>query len=150
MAKFKFRLATLLQIRERARDERRAQLAQAYKAEQILQEREDQVMRELAELDKRRRGASGPGPVDVDRLMETQRHHLILKAQRQHTRNQRALVEAEIRRRRDAVVHANGEVRVLEKLREKQLLRHRREEIRQEIKNLDEMAQQRAAREGVL
>ena len=32
MAKFKFRLATLLRLREAARDERRAQLAQAYRA----------------------------------------------------------------------------------------------------------------------
>ena len=40
-------------------------------------------------------------------------------------------------------------MRVLEKLREKQSQRHQQEENRQEIKRLDEVAQQRTAREAV-
>ena len=38
MTKFKFRLATLLKLREAARDERRGQLAQAYQADEIIAE----------------------------------------------------------------------------------------------------------------
>ena len=36
MGKFKFRLATLLRLREATRDERRAELAQAYRADEII------------------------------------------------------------------------------------------------------------------
>jgi flagellar export protein FliJ len=49
--------------------------------------------------------------------------------------------------RRVALAEANREVRVLEKLRDRQHERHRQEENRQEIKELDEVAGRRAVRE---
>jgi flagellar export protein FliJ len=56
-------------------------------------------------------------------------------------------VGAEIERRREVLVEADRDVRVLEKLREKQTERHRYEENRREIRQLDEVAQLRATRE---
>ena len=147
MAKFKFRLATLLRLREAARDDRRAELAEAYRADSILQERSDYVRKELGWLKDQCRQAAGPGTVDVDRLVEAQRYELTLKAQQGQLGRQREAVTAEIERRRETLVDANREVRVLEKLRDKQAGDHRREEIRQEIKQLDEVASQLAVRE---
>jgi flagellar FliJ protein len=150
MAKFKFRLATFLRLREAARDERRAELAEAYRADDLLQERLEHVGRELGWLQAQWRRVSAPGTVDVDQLVEAGRYQLLLKAQQSQLDRQREAVAAEIERRRQALVDANRNVRVLEKLRQNQAQRHRQEENRQEIKQLDEVAGQRAAREKVL
>ena len=147
MAKFKFRLATLLRLREVARDERRTELAEAYRADDVLQEQLDHVAAQLGRLQGRCRKAGGAGPVDIDRLVEAQRYGLTLRNQQHQLGRQRHVIAAEIERRHQALVGANRDVRVLEKLREKQAARHRQEESRQESKQLDEVAGQRAARE---
>jgi len=129
MTRFRFRLASVLKLREAARDERRA---------------------ELAGLRGEWRAAAGPGVVDVDRLLDGQRYELLLRAYRRQIDAQRSMLAPEIERRRQAVVQANREVRVLEKLRDRQAQRHRAEEERQLTKQLDEIAQQRAVRENML
>jgi len=143
VSQFKFRLQTLLRLRERDRDERRAELAQAYQAEAILQERRRQIEDELARLHDLSREAAAPGAVNVDRLLDARRFELVLRSQQQVAEQQHETLAVEIDRRRQAVVEANREVRVLETLRDKQRERHRQEEGRQEIKRLDEVATQR-------
>jgi len=147
MAKFKFRLATLLRLREAARDGRRAQLAQAYRADEIIEHQRRTIARELSRLEGQNRQASAPGEIDVDRLLEVRRYELVLRSQQQETGQQHEAVRAEIERRREALVGANRQVRVLELLRQKQHERHRQEENRQEIKQLDEAAGRRTAQE---
>jgi len=147
MAKFKFRLSTLLRLRQSARDERRTQLARAYQADEIVAQEEQRLERDLSELENQSREASKPGPLDVDGLLETRRYELLLRAQRQHVRQQRQAVREEIENRRRTLLEADRGVRVLESLQEKQLQRHRRNENRLEIKQLDETAQRRSAQE---
>lgn len=147
MTRFRFRLATLLRLREAARDERRAALAEAYRVDEVLVGRAEQLDQELARLRARMRHVAGPGQVDVDELLEAQRYELSLRAGRGRLDEQRRSVAEEIERRRELLAEANREVRVLEKLREKQARRHREEQARQEIKLLDETAQRRAAPE---
>lgn len=154
MAKFKFRLATLLRLREATRDERRTELAEAYRADDVLRKHLERVGRELFWLKAQCRKAAGPGTVDVDRLVEAQRYEVTLRAQQRQLTGQCEAVGAEIDRRRGALLAADRDVRLLEKLREKQARRHRQEEHRQEIKQLDEVAGQllprsRATRETV-
>jgi flagellar protein FliJ len=145
MAKFKFRMTTLLKLREATRDERRAELAEAYRADDILKERLEQIHRELNGAFEICRKAAGPGRVNIDALIESQRYEVSLRAYEKHTLAQRERLAAEIDRRREVLLAANREVRVLEKLREHQLERHREEENRRDIKRLDEVAQLRAA-----
>jgi len=145
MSRFTFRLATLLKLRERARDERRAQLAQAYQAEAILGQEQQRVADDLALLQQQSREAAGPGTLDLDRLLDARRFEAVLLVQQQDLQKKQKLLEAEIDRRRQALVEANREVRVLELLRERQLQRHREEESRREMKLLDEVAGRRAA-----
>ena len=140
MAKFKFRLGTLLRLREATRDERRSELAKAYQAEGILEKQRRRIADELDELERQSRQACAPGPLDLDQLLEARRYELVLRAAERQARQQHEAVQAEVQRRRDAVVEANRQVRVLERLREKQLQRHRREENRLEVKRLDEVA----------
>ena len=86
------------------------------------------------------RKAAGPGTVDVDKLANTQRFEILLRAQHKHLLEQRELVASEIERRRQRLVEANREVHVLEKLEERQIERHREEEARREAKLMDETA----------
>jgi flagellar protein FliJ len=145
MPKFKFRLATLLRLREATRDERQAELAEAYRADDILAERLENIHGELQAMLMGCRKAVGPGTVNIDLLIESQRYEVTLRAYEKQTLEQRKRLAAEIERRREALLAANREVRVLEKLREHQLENHRAEENRKDIKRLDEVAQQRAA-----
>ncbi|MCC6125577.1 MAG: flagellar export protein FliJ [Pirellulales bacterium] len=145
MPKFKFRLATLLKLREAARDERQAELSEAYRADDILNERLRQIHDELAALSVGCRKAAGPGAVNIDLLIESQRYEVTLRVYEKQTRAQRERLALEIERRREALLAANREVKVLEKLREQQLERHREEENRRDVKRLDEVAQRRAA-----
>lgn len=149
MAKFEFRLASLLRLRESVRDQRRAALAEAYRVDELLQQRLAQIARELGWLRERARRAAGPGHIDVDQLLEAQRYELALRAEERQFQRQRAAVAAEIERRRQALVEADREVRTLEKLREKQWQAWQSEENRRQTRQLDEMAQQRFLREEV-
>jgi len=148
MGRFKFRLATLLKLREATRDERRGQLAEAYRADDAVRGQLDSVAGELRRLENHRREATRPGTVDVDHLVDSQRYELVMRSMQSQFRQQRKTLGAEIERRRQALVAADREVRVLENLRQRQADRHRQEENRLEIKNLDEVAVQLAAREA--
>ncbi|HUT10828.1 MAG TPA: flagellar export protein FliJ [Thermoguttaceae bacterium] len=149
MAKFKFRLATLLRLREAARDQRREELAEAYRADDLLREQLARTEEEIGWLRNQCRRVAAPGTINVDQLVEAQRYEVVLKVRQKQLQGQREQIGAEIERRRQALVVANRNVRVLEKLREHQARRHRETENRQEIKQLDEAAGLLAAREDV-
>lgn len=147
MPSFQFRLATLLRLREAARDERRGQLAEAQRAEQLVLDRIEEIARELAAAQRRSLVAARPGPLDVDRMADAARYEMILKAERQSADQQRQAVAVEVENRRQALMAADREVRVLEKLRESQRERFRDEEAWTEAKRLDELAVMRHGRQ---
>ncbi len=140
MAKFQFRLSTLLKIRQAERDRRRSALAQAYQAEAIVQEKGKELSNQIAQLRRQYRQAAEPGTLQVDRLVERQRYDLVLGAEQNHSQQQLQQLEEEIERRRIALVEADRDVRVLETLREKKKRAHEMREYRQEVKQLDEVA----------
>ncbi|MGO8688218.1 MAG: flagellar export protein FliJ [Thermoguttaceae bacterium] len=148
MSKFKFRLSTLLRLREAARDERRAELAEAYRVDDTLRQQLQRTDQELQSLRAQRRQGMQPGAVDVDRLVESQRYEMTLSAQRLQIVRQRETVQGEIERRRQVLAEANRDLRVLENLRDKQAGQHRQQEERREMKRIDEVAQQQALREA--
>jgi flagellar export protein FliJ len=149
MARFTFRMATLLKLRESARDERQAKLLQARQAADILREQRESLERESQRLDQQSRDAVLPGPISVDRLLHSRRYELLLRAQQQDLFQQQQVVDVEVLKRQQALVEANREVRVLELLREKQRARYREEEARQEMKAIDEAAQRTGRGEEV-
>lgn len=142
MATFRFRLATLLRLREAGRDERRADLADALRADRVLEERVEQYDQDLAELLASAIETASAGPVNVDFLLSAQRYEILLRAERAETVRQRGLLATEIAKRQAALVEADREVRVLEKLRERHWERFRAEEERREQAQLDEFAVQ--------
>lgn len=141
--KFTFRLQTLWKLRVSQRDERQRRLAEAQQADEVLQRMSAEVEAELEETQESCRRGSQPGVIDVDQLLITQRYELVLTARRGALREQREQLAAEIERRRLAVVEADRQVKVLQKLRDKQWAEHHRREQQREVKRLDEIAQRR-------
>jgi flagellar FliJ protein len=147
MKRFQFRPETLMRLREIVRDERRAELADAFRVAATLDERHGALVREL---DGVRDGQRTPaGLVNVDHLLESQRYEMVLDLEKRHVEQQQARVAVEIEKRRAALVAADQDVRSLEKLRETQLSEWRIEAERQEMKVLDEVAGVRHGRDAL-
>ena len=144
MATFHFRLATLLRIREADRDERRAQLSDAQQAEAIVAGRIKEMDQEIAAIRQLGQLAAAPGKVNVDQLLDMQRYEIQLKIERAATEDQRQKIAQEVERRLERAIAADREVRILEKLRETQLAKHRSEEEKVDQKRFDELAGQLA------
>ncbi len=138
MARFQFRLAVLLQLREAVRDERRSQLAEAFRLADSLEAQRRQFVDNLDELNRQRSVATGL--IDVDRLLAASRYEAVLMLEIRNLERQQSAVATEIEKRREALVDADREVRSLEQLREAQLERHREEQERRSMKVLDEVA----------
>ncbi len=145
MARFQFRLATLLRLRELARDERRTQLAEALTLIDQLRERSRQIDDLLRET--HRLQAPPVGALDADRLLNATRYELVLRAEQRALQLQEASLAGEVEKRRQALVAADREVRSLELLREKQQERHAQEEEDRSRKEFDEIAVRRYAGE---
>jgi flagellar FliJ protein len=147
MPRFQFRLATLLRLRELARDERRAQLAEAMRLADQVRVRQDEIG---SLLESTRKLQTPPvGALDVDGLLNATRYELVLRAELRQLELQQATIEAEIEKRREALVAADRDVRSLELLREAQQQRHLAEEEQRTRNELDEIAVRRYAVEPV-
>lgn len=140
MPRYRFRLQTLRRLREMARDELQSQLATAYEAERILAEQQTALGAEAAALVAAQRQAMQQSPLDVNRLLESQRYQLSLQAQSRVLAEQAEKLAVEVERRRAAVIEAEREVRVLDKLEARQRAHHAQGQLRAETKLLDEMA----------
>ncbi len=143
MAKYKFRLETLQRVREARRDEQRAALAEAFRAEQVLADGRAELVVEAESLRELRRSAAAGRYMDVNRMLEAQRYELLLKARSQELAKQAVLLAAETERRRQLLVESDREVRVLELLDERHHREFKQEQQRLETKQLDEIAANR-------
>ena len=137
---FKFRLATLLRLRLADRDQRRADLAKAIRAEEMLRAELRSLAEQQVQAVEHGRRLKSPGSADVDSLLQTHRYAAVLAAQARLLAAQNAQVEIETERRRQVLVEADRQVRVLEKLRERQAAAHRKEAERREVRQFDETA----------
>ncbi|MBP89653.1 MAG: flagellar export protein FliJ [Planctomycetaceae bacterium] len=142
MAKFQFRLESLLKLREASRQQRRLELAEAFHAERILTDQAGQLAQDIREVMLRSRVSVSPGYVDVDQLRDTHRYRLVLESQQAVMEQRMKQLTQEVQKRRDALAAADKEVRVLEKLRERQLSEHAAAELHREFMELDEVAVQ--------
>jgi flagellar protein FliJ len=146
MTQFRYRLATLLRLREVGRDRRRVELAEAQRADEDLRGQIERLNVEQKRLQEACRAAAGPGAVDVDELVEAHRYAAALRAEEEGLRQKRHALAAEIDGRRQALLSADRDVQVLEKLRERRQALNRLEEERQLARQLDEAALQAVGR----
>jgi flagellar FliJ protein len=138
MAKFTFRLETLLKLRMAERDQRRIALAETLTLVERVVRRIDALDKELRAVAKAQ--AVRPGVVDVDRLMSADRYAVALRQDRAECEQEQLALEAEVAARRAALVAADQEARALEKLREKQHAQFEAEAERRQQRELDEIA----------
>jgi flagellar protein FliJ len=137
-------LATVLRIREVTRDERRTLLAEAQRADEDLVSRLARLDSEQQRLQDERRRAAAPGAVDVERLVAAHRYVVGLQDRQRELQEQRRSLAVEIDRRRQSLVEADQDVRVLENLQDRRRQGYRVEEERRQAKQLDEAALQAA------
>ena len=145
MRKYRFPFDTVQRVRVLVRDEQRQRLADAFRAEEIIERQHQQLSDELAELQNQQRSAMKRRDVDVNELLAGQRYEFVIKAQQQMVEQQSAKLAEEVERRRQSLVEAERDVQVMEKLDTRLRAAHRVNEQRVETKQLDEIAQQRAA-----
>lgn len=147
MAKYRFRLAALQKIREARRAQQRQTLAEAFRAEEVIAESRVALAAEAIDLRAMQQSVTSGKYLDVNRLLEAQRYDLLLKARDQELAKQAILLAAETERRRQLLVEADRDVRVLERLDDRHREEHRRRQQRQEWKQLDEAASNRRREE---
>jgi flagellar protein FliJ len=116
---FRFRLDSVLRLRERDRDMAAESLRQALEAKQIL---EDQITERRQERDQQNslRLAGKHQQFEPQRMLEAQRYQMFLDSQVAALQEQVGLIEQECQRRRATLVKCEQAVRALEKLRENQ------------------------------
>jgi flagellar export protein FliJ len=136
----RFRLAALLRLRLAERDQRRLDLAKALRAVQILQQQQAEVVQEEAQWLAQVRSLLAPGPTDLDAVLAMYRYAAVLRGRLQQLASQLAEVQREAQRRRMALVEADRQVRVLEKLAQRQAQAERNQALRREAQRLDEAA----------
>ena len=132
-----------MKLREADRQQRRAELAEAFHADSVLREQGLQLKRDIEEAEMRSRVMSSPGRVKVDQVLDTHRYKLLLKSQVELLHQKQQQIQGEIERRREALAVADRDVRILEKLRERKLEEYTAAELQREVKAMDEVAVQR-------
>lgn len=130
--------ATVLKLRRRFRDARRAEVAEVVQARDLIRERRlrNQDDREAALA---RRVRSAQGVVDVDRLILESQFDAELLAQQAMLAQQDAMLAAEEEKRRTAVAAADVDVKIMEKLEQRVLEREqsqRRQRAERELSDL--------------
>ncbi len=138
MSRRPFRLTTLKRLREAERDRRRGELADALAADALLLERIERLGREADAWRQQTRHAAA-GTVDVDQWAQANRYRWLMRAQQQQLQEQRKKLEGEIERRRQALVEADRELKVVEKLEQRHDEAERLAALHSEQKMLDEM-----------
>ncbi len=136
---FKFRFATVLQLRENERGVARAAMAEAYAALRQVEARRDELVAERSLLDSdslQRRS----GTLSVDRLLSDGRYERQLAADLTQLKATAEKIEAEITRRQTMLTEANAAVRQMELLKEKEQLAWNELQAKISQANLDEIA----------
>ena len=137
---FTFRLDPLISIRDNFLKEKQAALAQVYEIRRIVEEKRLEIEKNIEANLQSAREMLHSGTVNVNFLLGLRQHDAFLVTQREENLRHIALLEEEIERRRNAVIEANKELKIIEKLKEKKHEEYLAEERRKETREMDEIA----------
>ncbi|MDR2757184.1 MAG: flagellar FliJ family protein [Planctomycetaceae bacterium] len=140
---FRFRLEPLITIRDNILKEKQGELATAYEARRIVEEKQQALEHELAENIAAGRQRLQIGTVDIEFLLGLRRHEAYLNAQINVVQEHLRQINEEIEHRRNAVLEANKELKIIEKLKEKQYEKYQTEENRKETIRIDEITRKK-------
>ncbi|MEQ1827616.1 MAG: flagellar export protein FliJ [Pirellula sp.] len=113
----KFRLATLLKLRERDRDFAAKAVQEVRLAIDKLQERQREIDEANSQMDHFRKTASN-GHINLNQILDAQRYQMILAAQSAQIADHQGKLSQELERRQNTLLHCQQAVKSLEKLRE--------------------------------
>lgn len=136
---FRFRLQSILRLRERDRDQAAQAFEQALRAKQILLERIEEIETERRQLLEQRSAAS-VGNVDIQHILTSQRYEANLIESVRGIELNIGKIEIAIEERRAKLVLAEQGVKVLEKLRDGQREAWDQEQASRSQSRLDEWA----------
>lgn len=136
---FRFRLQSILRLRERDRDQAAQAFEQAVRAKQILLDRIEAIEGERRELVEKRQAASC-GQVDIQHILTSQRYEATLVETVRGIEENIRKIETAIAERRAKLVECEQGVKVLEKLRDGQLEAWNQEQAARSQSRLDEWA----------
>ena len=138
MARFMFRLAGVLKLREAVRDERRAFLAEAERLVASLAARLTEIEQERIGLRHERKQPADPARVDIERLLRIHRYDETLQGEQHRVAARLETARADAERRRQGLIEAERDMRALERLHDNQRRCHDDATARREQRELDD------------
>lgn len=112
---FRFRMQSVLRLREREKSQRQGELAQAIQADQTLIQQSQSIEQQLQEIDEQMRAAQA-SHLDIDFMLSLRRHQSNTRQMLRQVEAQRDQLAQEIERRQIKLAEANQQVQVMEKL----------------------------------
>ncbi len=144
--RFRFRLETVRRLRQQALDQQRRVVADAVQAVGRIQERIGRFTWQLISTIDQTRGAKQAPRFDVVSVRIQQFHRGWLHRKLLEANEELAKRQTELDAQRAKLGEASKRLKVIEKLRERQWERHRKEVNREEQATYDETALQRYVR----
>ncbi len=138
--KFRFRLGRVEQIRRRERDAKRRELAGALAEVVGVQQRIERTSGALRETVEGSRHAGSAGGVDMTEMRGHQYYRGVLQRRLLEDAQTLADRQAVVQGVRQELAQATGRLRVIEKLRDRALLRHHKDLQREELAATNEIA----------
>ena len=148
MPRFRFRLQTVLDQRQRVEDERQRDLAKLLRRRMILQNQLRQMQQTITES-KRQLGSSLVGQVDMDGVARFARYSGQTTQRAQMIVVELGRLEKLIHNARQALLDASRKKKALELLRDRRYAQWKKQQDRREHARLDELNMQRYAMEMV-
>ncbi|WP_283432900.1 flagellar export protein FliJ [Neorhodopirellula lusitana] len=150
---FQFRFDSLLQLRERQRDEVGNEVGKANEAIRRVDEQIEQLQQERDQLRAQAAGViagqtqtgttdatpTRPANLSVDRMLQQGRYDLQLQTEQMSLRQTRGTLMQELDRRQTLLVAAEAEVKKLERLRETRQTEHTKLQLQREQAEADDL-----------
>ncbi len=134
---FRFRLQSIVRLRERDRDQAAESLRQAFQAKQMLENQVSEIQVERSQQDALRMVAP-KSEIDFQKMIDAQRYQIYLDSQVADLQGKISLIEQECQRRRVKLVKCEQAVRSLEKLNEHQLTEWNAQQASNDQNTLDQ------------
>ncbi len=138
MNHFHFRLNKVQAVRQNTREQRRLDLLEAQHAEDQIVAQITELQTALQSLRTHTRAATHPGYLDLDKLRHIQRYEYSLQGELRSAKTRHGSLVAEVQRCRQVLVEADREVKVLDRLQDRQQIQYRIDQARHEAKAMDD------------
>jgi flagellar protein FliJ len=139
MSRYKFRLQSVLDLQTMQRDQKRGELAEAFGILHALELRRAELNAQQQELQGLYRTPHGECQMDVQRVVELQRYEQVLRGLLEELSVQDAYWAQETQCRQANLEQADREVKVLEKIDQRQRQERRQRQRNRVVQELDEI-----------